>query len=116
MHLYALAEGTATCPTDSDDSGLIDAVEGEAAYGESVLALIGPGSVFPTAEAEGTISYDVTFVLTAEQIDALADLTQTVLVIHGMMFDLDGDGEDGPIYAAAIPAACGAVVAVDTEA
>jgi len=116
MHLYGLAEGAAACPTDLDESGLIDAGEGTAAYGESVLPLVVAGGTYPVATAEGAITYDATIVLTAEQIDALADPTQTVLVIHGMMFDLDGDGEDGLVYAAAIPAACGAVATADAEA
>ncbi|MCO5177636.1 MAG: superoxide dismutase family protein [Thermomicrobiales bacterium] len=116
MHIYGMDDGAASCPVDLDEDGFIDVEEGTAAYGESIVALTTDetDTSFPAAGEDGTLSYSATFDLTDAQLDQLADPTQTVVVIHGLMIDLDGDGELPSSYAAAIPAACGAVEAVYT--
>ena len=117
MHIYGTDDDAAACPVDTNEDGIIDAEEGTAAYGESIVALTidGTDGDFPEADADGTLSYTATFDLTDAQLDQLSDPTQAVIVIHGLMIDLDGDGELPASYAAFIPAACGAVEAVDTS-
>jgi Cu/Zn superoxide dismutase len=118
MHIHGKGPGeevtalqqqeNATCPpaeADEDGDGIISLDEGIPYYGEVQLPL---GE--PTAASDGSLSFEQTFPLTAEQMTALGDLTMDALVVHGMTtsFDQDGDGTTDE-YEPLLPVACGEI-------
>ena len=88
----------AVCPTDDldeNEDGFVDIGEGAPAYGGVLYGL----EPFPTADADGNISYSQTFMVDPA---VLGDPTQRVIVIHG------GEGPDG--YDALLPVGCGSIM------
>ena len=104
MHIHGTADGMqASCPTmdlDTNDNGFIELAEGLSAYGGVIVDL----TAF-TPEANGDLMGEHTFTLTEEQLMQLGDLTNNVVVVHGLTVDLDSDGTD--VYEALLPVACG---------
>jgi Cu/Zn superoxide dismutase len=102
MALYGFSDGTdAVCP-----SGNVTDEQGADSWGTEILNLSLEGMTtanYPVADETGSFTYQRTFTLTDNQIEQFADLSTTVLVIHGMM--------DGTDYVASTPAACGEVTA-----
>ncbi|WP_026933754.1 CHRD domain-containing protein [Christiangramia echinicola] len=102
QHIHGLEDGeNGTCPpasADTDEDGIITIPEGAPSYGEVLLPL----QDFPTADADGNINYEKTFMLgengnpTVEDLD---DLEDRVIVLHGI--------NNNDEYVATIPAACG---------
>ena len=102
QHIHGLEDSTnATCPpqsADVDNDGIITVPEGAPFYGGILLPL----EDFPTADANGAVSFTKTFtlgendVLTAE---VLGSIENRVIVLHG----LNNNGA----YVPTIPVACG---------
>lgn len=134
IHYPEEEEGAPTiegvCPTmdaDADGDGFISTTEGQPTYGMIFVSLTTEGDVspdsalavdrFPTAPG-GEMTYERTFTV-PEGFDAEEDLTESVIVQHGLdvngngEYDLDGLGEsdlDPSVPAEAThPAACGAL-------
>ncbi len=91
-----------TCPTSADDAdgdGFLSTTEGQPKYGMIVTSLTTEGDAspdsaldvtrFPTAPG-GEESYDRTFTV-PEGFDAAEDLGESVIVVHGI--DANGNGE-----------------------
>ncbi len=107
QHIHGKDDGSnATCPpasADTDGDGIITIPEGAPFYGAVLLPL----EDFPTADANGKISFTKTFtlgengVLTADALGALEDRS---IVLHG----LNNDGS----YVATIPVACGQITKI----
>lgn len=105
QHIHGLEDGSnSTCPpasADTDGDGIVSIPEGAPFYGGVLLPL----EDFPSADANGNISYTKTFtlgengVLTAAE---LGTLENRAIVLHG----LNNDGA----YVATIPVACGQLV------
>lgn len=105
QHIHGLEDNAkSTCPSasaDTDGDGIVSIPEGAPFYGGVLLPL----EDFPSADANGNISYTKTFtlgengVLTAAE---LGTLENRAIVLHG----LNNDGT----YVATIPVACGQVV------
>jgi Cu/Zn superoxide dismutase len=111
MHLHGLETGEATCPTidlDEDGDGFVDLDEGAVAYG-GVLVPLGE----PMADADGNVMFEATLTVDPETLPALTDLA---VVVHGLMIDPDGEGEQPAAYDAMMPVACGTVEAGGAEA
>lgn len=134
IHYPEEEEGAATiegtCPTTADDAdgnGVIGTVEGQPAYGMIRASLTTDGDAspesalaverFPTAPG-GEESYERTFTV-PEGFDAAEDLTESVIVVHGIdvndngEYDMDGLGAsdlnaDIPAEATT-PVLCGAL-------
>jgi len=106
QHIHGKDDGTnATCPppsADTNSDGTITIPEGAPFYGAVILPL----ENFPTADANGTVTYSQTFTLgegetpTAETLSALEN---RAIVLHGLN---DGSGT----YVATTPVACGELV------
>jgi Cu/Zn superoxide dismutase len=107
-HIHGKGDGSdASCPTmdlDTNDNGYIELEEGLPAYGGVIRGL--PDLV---VDATGTVDTTVTVTLTDEELTAIGDFLNNVLVIHGMTVDLDGDGEGEAAYVGSLPVACGDV-------
>lgn len=102
QHIHGKDDGSnADCPTpsaDTDGDGIITIPEGAPFYGPVLLPL----EDFPTADANGNISYTKTFTLGENGVlsaDALGTLENRSIVLHG----LNNEG----MYVATIPVACG---------
>lgn len=134
IHYPEEEEGAAsiegTCPTnaeDTDDDGILTTTEGAPAYGMIVASLTTEGDAspdsalaverYPTAPG-GEESYERTFTV-PEGFDAAEDLGESVIVVHGIdvndngEYDMDGAGAsdlnpDLPAEATN-PALCGAL-------
>lgn len=105
QHLHGF-QGTAsnsTCPpspafADTDGDGLVGIEEAKLYYGPIKLSL----DTFPTASANGLITYEKSFTLgegNIPELEELKTLQNRVLVLHGMTID--------GTYKPAIPVACG---------
>jgi hypothetical protein len=94
QHLHRLEDGApGECPTEVQDEngdGVISDQEGETVYGPVALEL----APFPTADADGDLSFQGTFDIDAE----LEPLSDRVIVLHGI--ELGGE------YDATVPVAC----------
>ena len=99
MHLHGFDDGTAAaCPTDeadTDEDGTISLDEAAIVTGGVIVPL----TPFPVAGEDGTITYHETITLDDDQLAALGDLTDTVIMPHGM--------DVGDEYDASIPVVCG---------
>lgn len=134
IHYPEEEEGAATiegsCPTmdaDENGDGFVSTSEGAPFYGGIVTSLTTEGDVspdsalaidrFPTAPG-GEVTYERTFTVN-EGFDAAEDLTESVIVVHGIdandngEYDMDGAGAsdlDESLPAEAThPALCGAL-------
>ncbi len=93
-----------TCPpasADTDGDGIVTIPEGAPFYGGVLLSL----ENFPTADANGNLTYTKTFMLGEGDVltpAELGTLENRAIVLHG----LNNDGE----YVATIPVACGKIV------
>jgi hypothetical protein len=127
--------GRNQCPTtnaDANNDGFIDTKEGEPDYGPVEVSLTTTGDVskdsaiavdrFPTANADGTVTYER--VITLPEGVSEDDVANGVIVQHGIseLFDdkakYDGEKksslkEDLPLEAT-VPATCGKLVAMPT--
>ena len=103
QHIHGLEDGTqnGTCPpasADTDNDGIITVPEGAPFYGAILLPL----EDFPSADANGNVSFQKIFTLgegdipTAQELESLEN---RVIVLHG----LNNNGE----YVPTIPVACG---------
>jgi hypothetical protein len=94
QHLHRLEDGAPSeCPTEVQDEngdGLISDQEGQSVYGPVALEL----APFPTADADGDLSFQGTFDIEAE----LEPLSDRVMVVHGL--ELGGE------YDPTVPVAC----------
>ncbi len=94
--------GISTCPPASADTdGIVTILEGAPFYGGELLSL----ENFPTADANGNLTYTKTFMLGGGDVltpAELGTLENRAIVLHG----LNNDGE----YVATIPVACGKIV------
>lgn len=120
--------GRNVCPdpsADTNNSGFINTVEGQPAYGEVKVSLttsgdVGAGSAlavdrFPVATADGQVSYERTFTLPKGV--SMNDLSKAVVVQHGISKIYDDkakyDGaprstlDESLPFEATAPAACG---------
>ncbi|MCE0488149.1 hypothetical protein [Ornithinimicrobium sediminis] len=130
QHIHYPEEGEGSCPTgdaDEDGDGFVNTSEGAPFYGGIVVSLTTEGDVtpdsglaidrFPTAPG-GEVMYERTFTV-PEGFDAAEDLTESVIVVHGIdandngEYDMDGAGAsdlDESLPAEATnPALCGAL-------
>jgi hypothetical protein len=98
MHIHGVDGADSICPTedlDTDGDGEISLEEGVPAYGGVILPL----EPYPTADADGMISFDQTYTVDPLEI---GDLATRTIVIHGM---LTPEG-----YDAALPVGCGEIL------
>ncbi len=103
QHIHGfVGPDNAVCPPEAaadddpnDDPALISVAEGLPFYGAIQLPL----EPFPTADADGNVSFNQTFKITGQQVRDLRDLGDEAIVLHG----LDVDGEYQPTR----PVACG---------
>lgn len=97
QHIHGHEHKNASCPPDNADTngdGVIDIGEGLPYYGPVIVPL----TPFPTADAEGRISFDEVFTVDP---GALGPLQKRAVVLHGMTVN----GE----YVASLPVACGEI-------
>ncbi|HSK95650.1 MAG TPA: hypothetical protein VK891_03455 [Euzebyales bacterium] len=130
QHLHGVIGEVSVCPppeADQDGDGLVSVIEGVPFYGGVLASLTTSGDTsadsglavdrFPTAGADGTLTYKRTLDLPA---DVAADLGNLHVVVHGIDLDDSGayDGEarsdldDSLPLEATIPAACGTLAAM----
>lgn len=107
QHIHGKDDGSnANCPpasADTDGDGIITIPEGAPFYGPVLLPL----EDFPSADANGNISYTKTFTLGENGVlsaEALGTLENRTIVLHG----LNNDG----MYVATIPVACGQITKI----
>lgn len=103
QHIHGLENnGISTClPASADTDGIVTIPEGAPFYGSVLLSL----ENFPTADANGNLTYTKTFMLGEGDVltpAELGTLENRAIVLHG----LNNDGE----YVATIPVACGKIV------
>jgi len=113
---------------DTDSDGFVELAEGVPAYGQvqlnlttqpdDAMQLTGMGAVFPTADADGMLSYRQTFTFNdlgmagMEVYDAISPLHAKEIVLHGISLAA-GQGENGGEadgtagYKAVLPVASG---------
>ena len=104
QHIHGQEEGAAFCPGpdfDTDGSGMLELPEGVPAYGGVIVGLFDDveAETYPTASAEGSLAFEMTYTVDAE---ALGDLSNRVVVLHGMTVDEE--------YDPALPVACSLIV------
>lgn len=102
QHIHGFAEpSNRTCPppgADADGDGLVSVGEGVPFYG----GVLRPLTPFPTAAADETVTYEMTF--SGSDLDALRPLNtlqNRAIVLHGM--NVDGT------YVPSLPVACGQI-------
>ncbi len=117
QHIHGKAEGAAECPTlalDSNGDGFVELGEGVPAYGPVLLQLVQDPTAavspsnFPAPNRGGVTQTRVTYGGDGLS-DALGDLEDRVIVVHGLDVN-DNGGYDGA-FELAMPVACGVIVA-----
>lgn len=92
QHIHGLVGGDSRTPTladDADNDGVIELFDGVPAYGPIVLSLLENATDFPTAGADGTLSFSRTYDLTNAPFGAgfgpadLFPLDFREIVLHG---------------------------------
>lgn len=125
QHIHGFPTGAlAACPSSTDDkdgNGVIDVVEGGAAYGPILIPLdsnlddLG-GQTYPMASADGTIFYEQRGSLAALG-STLGDPETRIIAVHGVAPDtqLPSGTQTAPALGPAVdtlPVACGELVRV----
>jgi hypothetical protein len=109
QHIHGQEEGFSFCPGpdyDEDDNGMVEIGEGVPAYGGVVQPLFidVEAEEYPTASAEGTVEFDMTYTVDPETIGNLGD---RVVVLHGLTV-----GEE---YVGGQPVACSLIVPAEAH-
>lgn len=102
QHIHGQDDGSQSiCPTPdmAGDDGVLTLAEGLPAYGGVVIDL----QPYPTADADGNITFEETFTLD----DPSLDLSAHAIVLHGMTV--------GDEFVDSLPMACGVVMPVDGD-
>ncbi|WP_299306873.1 CHRD domain-containing protein [uncultured Croceicoccus sp.] len=108
-----------TLDSDADGDGFIELMEAAGDYGPVLLSLTENGE-FPTANADGSLSFTQTYTLPEQDLGENPMLALREFVLHGLTLEA-GEGSNGGEadgtagYKATLPVAAGALDAVDAD-
>jgi len=130
----AIDSTTPGLQNDSDRDGMVEVIEGVPSYGDILLPLLNEDGIFPSADADGNLSFVTTYDLSDDSqfmsavtgnsytSEDLFPLIFREIVLHGVDVPSGiGQGTDGEVdgdqngYVPLLPAGAGELMSIDME-